>query len=77
MKDVLYNSGMDKSIAQMLKEIIAATHWRQVAIATKIGVSQATVNRLINGQIECKSRTYRNVYELYVTVSASHDKDES
>lgn len=48
----------------MLQEIKAATRWSEPMIAKEIGTSQATVNRLLNGQPDCKSRTWRAIHDL-------------
>ncbi len=59
---------MDKSISTLLREIKDASHWSEPRIATEIGTSQPTVNRILNGQAECKGKTLRAITALHATV---------
>jgi transcriptional regulator with XRE-family HTH domain len=47
-----------------LREIKAATGWSEPRIAKELGISQPTVNRLVNGQAECKASTWRALCDL-------------
>jgi len=56
---------MDKDIQTMLQEIKAKTGWSEPRLAQEIGVSQPTVNRILNGQIDCKVKTLRAIEGLH------------
>jgi transcriptional regulator with XRE-family HTH domain len=56
---------MDKKISTLLAEIKDATGWSEVKIAEEIGTSQPTVNRILNGQDDCKGSTLRAISELH------------
>lgn len=56
---------MDKKISTLLTEIKDATGWSEVKIAEEIGTSQPTVNRILNGQDDCKGSTLRAISELH------------
>ncbi|WP_082989091.1 helix-turn-helix domain-containing protein [Janthinobacterium psychrotolerans] len=64
---------MDKSISTLLREIKAAKGWSERAIADKLGVSQPTVSRILNGQIDCKGSTYRAINALFRDVGTCAD----
>lgn len=57
---------MDKNISTLLREIKAATGWSEPVIAGKLNTSQPTVNRILNGQADCKGTTYRAIIELHL-----------
>lgn len=57
--------GMDKDISTLLKEIKAATGWSEPRLATELGTAQSTVNRILNGQQDCKVSTYRAITALH------------
>lgn len=59
---------MDKDIATLLREIKSATDWSEPRIATELGTSQPTVNRILNGQPDCKGTTLRAIVELHARV---------
>jgi hypothetical protein len=42
---------------QLLAEIKSLTGLGETALAARLGVSQPTVNRILNGQMECKAKT--------------------
>lgn len=67
-------SSMDKDIATLLGEIKRTTGWSEPRIASEIGTSQPTVNRILNGQLDCKVSTFRAIVELHsrVCVDAGH-----
>ena len=56
---------MDKDISTLLQEVKRKTGWTEPQIATAIGTSQPTVNRILNGQGDCKVRTFRAIQELH------------
>lgn len=56
---------MDKNISTLLREIKEATGWSEPKIAAELGTSQPTVNRILNGQGECKVSTFRAITELH------------
>jgi len=56
---------MDNQITSLLREIKEATGWTESHIAVQIGTSQPTVSRILNGQSDCKSATYRAISALY------------
>jgi hypothetical protein len=49
---------------KILSDIQTGTGWSQPRIAKETGTSQATICRLMNGQHECKSSTWRALLEL-------------
>lgn len=61
---------MNTDIRKLLSEIKESTEWSETRIAREIGTSQPTVNRLINGQLECKSSTWRAIVDLNARVKA-------
>jgi transcriptional regulator with XRE-family HTH domain len=56
---------MDKDISTLLREIKEATRWSEPRIAAELGTSQPTVNRILNGQADCKATTYRAITLLH------------
>lgn len=66
---------MDKDITTLLREIKAATGWSETLLASKLGVSQATVNRILHGQTECTGSTLRAIVLLHSeTVGGPNDR---
>jgi transcriptional regulator with XRE-family HTH domain len=64
-----YNLGrMDKDIGTLLREIKQATQWSELRIAQELGTSQPTVNRILNGQVDCKGKTLRAIADLHASV---------
>lgn len=61
---------MDKNISALLREIKDATGWTEPRIASEIGTSQPTVNRILNGQLDCKGSTLRAIVDLHREVTA-------
>lgn len=61
---------MDKKISTLLAEIKSVTGWSEVKIAEEIGTSQPTVNRILNGQDDCKGSTLLAITELHRTACA-------
>jgi predicted transcriptional regulator len=59
---------MDKDIGTLLREIKSVTGWSEPRIAQKLGTSQPTVNRILNGQVDCKGSTLRAITELHTSV---------
>jgi transcriptional regulator with XRE-family HTH domain len=62
---------MEKNISTTLREIKVKTRWSEPIIATKIGVSQPTVNRILKGQADCMGRTRLAILDLYKVVCNS------
>lgn len=60
---------MDKDISTLLREIRAATDWSEPKLAEEIGVSQPTVNRILNGQVDCRASTLRAIEALHGRVA--------
>jgi transcriptional regulator with XRE-family HTH domain len=56
---------MNKTISTLLQEIKAETGWSEPRIADELGTSQPTVNRILNGQPECKGSTLRAIEALH------------
>lgn len=56
---------MDKDISTLLREIKAKTGWSEPRLATELGTAQSTVNRILNGQSDCKMSTFRAITELH------------
>ncbi|WP_425558041.1 helix-turn-helix transcriptional regulator [Herbaspirillum huttiense] len=65
---------MSTDISTLLKEIKDATGWSEPALARGIGTSQPTVNRILNGQDECKATTYRAICDLHKKTVSSASK---
>ena len=55
---------MNTPSQKLLLEIKGATGWSEPKIAAEIGTSQATVNRLLNGQPGCQVSTYLAIESL-------------
>ena len=58
---------MDKDISTLLREIKEATGWSQPRLAAELGTSQPTVNRILNGQGDCKATTYKAIAALHLS----------
>ena len=56
---------MNTTPAQMLNEIKSITGLGEIALAEKLGVSQPTVNRILNGQPDCKGKTLQSIASMY------------
>lgn len=56
---------MEKNICTLLKEIKIEMACGENKLAKEIGASQATVNRILNGQTECLSSTYQSIFSLH------------
>jgi len=61
---------MDKDIATLLREVKSATDWSEPRIAAELGTSQPTVNRILNGQRDCKGATLLAIVDLHGKVCA-------
>jgi transcriptional regulator with XRE-family HTH domain len=55
---------------QLLAEIKALTKLGEIAIAEKLGISQPTVNRILNGKSECKSGTLMSIQQWHSELKA-------
>jgi plasmid maintenance system antidote protein VapI len=62
---------MNTTPAQMLNEIKSTTGLGEIALAEKLGISQPTVNRILNGQPDCKGKTLQSIAALYQQVIVS------
>lgn len=56
---------------ELLTEIKAATKLSEIGLSKRIGVSQPTINRILNGQDECSSKTLRAIERVYAEVTAT------
>lgn len=59
---------MDKDTATLLREIKDATNWSETKIAEELGTTQPTVNRILNGQPDCKGSTFRAIELLHQAI---------
>jgi transcriptional regulator with XRE-family HTH domain len=66
---------MDKDISTLLQEIKAQLKWSEPRIAEEIGTSQPTVNRILNGQGDCKIATFRAIQSLHSRTFAETASD--
>lgn len=62
---------MDKNICTLLNEIKTETGWSQPRIAGELRTSQPTVNRILNGQEDCKGSTLKSIEDLHERVCIS------
>jgi plasmid maintenance system antidote protein VapI len=56
--------------AEMLAEIKAATNMVETDLATRIGISQPTVNRILNGQPNCTWKVLIAIRRIHAEVMA-------
>jgi len=56
---------MQKDTSTLLSEIKAKSGLSEQAIASRIGTSQPTVNRILRGKTDCKSSTLRAIEQLH------------
>ena len=56
---------MEKDISTLLREVKDGTGWGEQRIAQELGTSQPTVNRILNGQGDCKGSTLRSIQDLH------------
>lgn len=68
---------MDKDTATLLREIKDASGWSETRIADELGTTQPTVNRILNGQPDCKSSTFRAIESLHGIVCSAAKKTKS
>jgi predicted transcriptional regulator len=61
---------MEKNISTMLQEIKAAKGCGQPTLARELETSQPTVNRILNGQTECRSSLFKRISALHSEVVA-------
>ena len=62
--------------SQLLAEIKAKTRLGEKAIGDRIGCSQPTVNRILNGQADCKSSTFLELQKWYAELQESEISGE-
>lgn len=55
---------------QLLIEIKTRTKLGEVAIAERLGISQPTVNRILNGKHECRSGTLMAIWKWHEELSS-------
>ena len=60
--------GMDKTHQVKLAELKAHTGMSEVALSRRLQISQPTVNRILNGQGDCKGSTLVAIDRMYVEV---------
>lgn len=64
----------NRTPAEMLLEIQRITKDSQPALAKRIGgISQPTVNRILNGQPGCSLSTLRAIERVHAEVTAEHE----
>ncbi|GGC65588.1 helix-turn-helix domain-containing protein [Undibacterium terreum] len=56
------------SARQLIADIKAATGLSEAQIAKRLGISQPTVNRIVNGQGDCKTSTWMAITVLHQQV---------
>ncbi|MBB5443656.1 MULTISPECIES: helix-turn-helix transcriptional regulator [unclassified Paraburkholderia] len=54
---------------ELLTQIRAATKMSQKALATRLRVSQPTVNRILKGQPDCKGATLTAIVALHAEIA--------
>ena len=65
---------MNKNIAELLNEIFVETGWSQPRLAVEVGTSQPTINRILNGQVNCRASTYLAIVKVHAVVVADATK---
>jgi predicted transcriptional regulator len=60
---------MDKDIVTLMREISDESCWSQSRIARELGIAQATVNRLMRGQLDCKASTLIAIKALHQSLT--------
>ncbi|CAB3730636.1 hypothetical protein [Paraburkholderia rhynchosiae] len=63
--------------SQLLAEIKALTKLGEKAIGDRIGCSQPTVNRILNGQSDCKSSTLMAILQWREELRAVQNSGET
>ena len=61
--------------SRMLKEILAESHWTQEQLATKLGVSFATVNSWINGRTKPQKSLMPDIERLYLAQDLTREPE--
>lgn len=56
---------------ELLKEIKDVTRLGEIGLAKRLHVSQPTVNRILNGQMVCSSKTLLAILSLHAEVTTS------
>lgn len=56
---------MEKNISTLLMEIKRQQGWTQTRLAVELGTTQPTVNRILNGQDDCKVTTFKAICALH------------
>lgn len=63
-----------KTCHEMLVEIKAATGLGEIALARRLDISQPTVNRILNKQVDCKGTTLVKILRLHEEVCVAADE---
>lgn len=61
-----------KTCHEMLVEIKAATELGEIALAKRLEISQPTVNRILNKQVDCKGTTLIKILRLHEEVCGTN-----
>ena len=61
--------------SRMLKEILTESHWTQEQLATKLGVSFATVNSWINGRTKPQKSLMPDIERLYLAQDLTREPE--
>jgi predicted transcriptional regulator len=64
-----------KTCHEMLVEIKAATGLGEIAIAKRLDISQPTVNRILNKQVDCKGTTLMAILRLHEEIFSGGSVD--
>lgn len=65
---------MMKTCHEMLVEIKAATGLGEIALAKRLEISQPTVNRILNKQVDCKGTTLIKILRLHEEVCVAAEE---
>jgi predicted transcriptional regulator len=57
----------------MLQEIKAATGLGEIGLSKQVGVSQPTINRILNGHSGCTVKTWRSIVKLHSELVTSSE----
>ncbi|MBR3248743.1 helix-turn-helix transcriptional regulator [Candidatus Saccharibacteria bacterium] len=61
--------------SEMLKEVLAESHWTQEQLAAKLGVSFATVNSWINGRTTPQKSLIPEIRKLYLAQDVTNEPE--
>ncbi|WP_233854054.1 helix-turn-helix domain-containing protein [Paraburkholderia sp. HD33-4] len=60
----------DQTPSEMLAEIKGFTGMTETALASRLEISQPTVNRMLKGQVKCSSTTLLAIFRLHADMKA-------